>query len=105
VRAVLILLDQDPDQFQKPAFLPGNLVFRLLDLVKTRPLLAKGHQIWPFRANTDDPVGDPAHQRYHAYQLAIESVRLGGEETRSDPFPRHLRSINHLQTFPPETKT
>ena len=23
---------------------------------------AKGHQIWPFRANTDDPVGDPAHQ-------------------------------------------
>jgi hypothetical protein len=22
---------------------------------------AKGHQIWPFRANTDDPVGDPAH--------------------------------------------
>jgi hypothetical protein len=22
---------------------------------------AKGHQIWPFRANTDDPRGDPAH--------------------------------------------
>ena len=22
---------------------------------------AKGHQIWPFRANTDDPAGDPAH--------------------------------------------
>ncbi len=22
---------------------------------------AKGHQIWPFRANTDDPSGDPAH--------------------------------------------
>jgi hypothetical protein len=22
---------------------------------------AKGHQIWPFRANTDDPGGDPAH--------------------------------------------
>ncbi len=21
----------------------------------------KGHQIWPFRANTDDPSGDPAH--------------------------------------------
>jgi hypothetical protein len=23
---------------------------------------AKGHQIWPFRANTDDPTGDSAHQ-------------------------------------------
>ncbi len=23
--------------------------------------VAKGHQIWPFRANTDDPKGDPAH--------------------------------------------
>ncbi|MBI4905710.1 MAG: hypothetical protein HY820_18905 [Acidobacteria bacterium] len=23
---------------------------------------AKGHQIWPFRANNDDPAGDPAHQ-------------------------------------------
>jgi hypothetical protein len=22
---------------------------------------AKGHQIWPFTANTDDPAGDPAH--------------------------------------------
>jgi hypothetical protein len=22
---------------------------------------AKGHQIWPFAANTDDPAGDPAH--------------------------------------------
>jgi hypothetical protein len=24
---------------------------------------AKGHQIWPFLANTDDPAGDPAHPR------------------------------------------
>ena len=23
--------------------------------------VAKGHQIWPFRANTDDPKGDLAH--------------------------------------------
>ena len=22
---------------------------------------AKGHQIWPFTSNTDDPAGDPAH--------------------------------------------
>ena len=22
---------------------------------------AKGHQIWPFASNTDDPAGDPAH--------------------------------------------
>jgi len=24
---------------------------------------AKGHQIWPFLANTDDPAGDPAHPK------------------------------------------
>ena len=24
---------------------------------------AKGHQIWPFTANTDDPAGDPAHPK------------------------------------------
>ena len=24
---------------------------------------AKGHQIWPFHANTDDPAGDPAHPK------------------------------------------
>ena len=32
-----------------------------------------------------------AYHRYHAYQLATESVRLGGEETRSDPY--HARRL------------
>ena len=39
-----------------------------------------------------------AYHRYHAYQLAAESVRLGGEETRSDPY--HA-GICGKQTFGP----
>ena len=38
------------------------------------------------------------YHRYHAYQLATESVRLGGEETRSDPYHP---SICGKQTFGP----
>jgi len=39
-----------------------------------------------------------AYHRYHAYQLVVESVRLGGEETRSDPY--HARACGK-QTFGP----
>ena len=39
-----------------------------------------------------------AYHRYHAYQLVVESRRLGGEETRSDPY--HA-SVCGKQTFGP----
>jgi hypothetical protein len=42
---------QDPD---------GGMPFYDQDTVDAFAA-AKGHQIWPFTANTDDPVGDPAH--------------------------------------------
>jgi len=39
-----------------------------------------------------------AYYRYHAYQVVVESMRLGGEETRSDPY--HAR-VCGKQTFGP----
>ena len=41
-----------------------------------------------------------AYHRYHAYQVATESVRLSGEETRSDPY--HAK-VCGKQTFGPCT--
>ena len=36
---------------------------------------AKGHQIWPFVSNTDDPSGDPAHPDETAnFLVAVTSI-------------------------------
>ena len=53
----------------------------------------KGENVFPTAHERQN-----AYHRYHAYQLATESVRLGGEETRSDPY--HA-SICGKQTFGP----
>src|SRR5271157_22222 len=57
-----------------------------------------------YSARKGKNVCPTAHERqndyhpYHAYQLVTESVRLGGEETRSDPY--HAR-VCGKQTFGP----
>jgi hypothetical protein len=57
-----------------------------------------------YSARKGENVFPTAHERrnayhgYHAYQPVVESVRLGGEETRSD---RHHGSICGKQTFGP----
>ncbi|MCC6389184.1 MAG: hypothetical protein IT167_01180 [Bryobacterales bacterium] len=80
---------------------------------------AKGHQIWQFRANNDDPAGDPAHQyetanflrdRIWAYcQDAITYVRsyhptavfeclwpLDANQGKPSPDPAYRRLLMHV---------
>ena len=57
-----------------------------------------------YSARKEENVCPTAHERrnayhgYHAYQLVAESVRLGGEETRSNPYHG---SVCGKQTFGP----
>jgi hypothetical protein len=53
----------------------------------------KGENVFPTAHERQN-----AYHRYHAYQPVVESVRLGGEETRSDPYHG---SICGKQTFGP----
>ena len=43
---------------------------------------ANGHQIWPFRANTEDPAGDPAHLNETADFLRDLFARAPGQAAR-----------------------
>jgi hypothetical protein len=86
-----------------------------------------GHQIWPFRANNDDPAGDPAHQfetanflrnRIWAYcQEVIAYVRqahptatfeclwpLDANQGKPSPDPAYRRLLMHVN-LPNEWKT
>ncbi|MCC6362146.1 MAG: hypothetical protein IT165_01400 [Bryobacterales bacterium] len=88
---------------------------------------AKGHQIWPFRANNDDPAGDPAHQyetadflrdRIWSYcQEVIAYVRqahptavfeclwpLDANQGKPSPGPAYRRLLMHVN-LPIEWKT
>ena len=80
---------------------------------------AKGHQIWPFTSNVDDPAGDPAHpnetadflrDRIWAYcQDVISYVRathpaavfeclwpLDANQGKPSPAPDHRRLLMHV---------
>jgi hypothetical protein len=88
---------------------------------------AKGHQIWPFLANSDDPAGDPAHpyetasflrNRIWAYcQDVISHVRaahpsavfeclwpLDANQGRPAPDPAHRRLLMYVN-LPNEWKS